>query len=240
MKSSNKINIIIIVVCAVLVIGFCTFLIVNHKENVLTDAQKFKAEYEVYNGYVNPNTNEEFLTVNIDAENPMIYKTDEEIVDILQKEDALILFGYPASIVNRSVIETLLESAKEAEITEIYYVDILEIRDEYVYSGDVNVTQTKEGTESYKAIVDFLDEYLNNYYVLADDGKLLDTEIKRLNAPTIVAVSKGEIVGFYEGALENSDKELSEEEKEKLKDIYLEIMNNWLDKTTVCSSSTSC
>ena len=48
---SNKIMFIIIGVCAILVIGFCAFLILTKEdEEVLSDALKFKQEFEQYNG----------------------------------------------------------------------------------------------------------------------------------------------------------------------------------------------
>lgn len=239
---NNKLNIIIIIVCAVLVVGLCTFLIINHKLNEPTDSEKFKKEFENYNSYVNPNTNEEFLTVNINADNPIIYKTDKEIMDILKNENALILFGYPSSITNRSVIETLLDAASDAKIDEIYYVDISDIIDMYEYTSKNTVTRSKEGSETFKEIVDFLDNYIENLYLLDLDGNLFDTGYKTLKASTFVAVSKGEVVGFHEGAIAKGEtKELTTNEKEELKSIYLEIMNNWIQKTSVCtSSSTAC
>ena len=239
MKSS-KVNIIIIVICFVLTVGICIFLIVNHKGKVVTDALKFKEEYEAYNDYVNPNTDEKFLSVIIDENNPIIYKTAKEIVEILKNEDALILFGYPSSSENRMVIEALLEATSEAKVGKLYYLDILNIRDEYADSGNILPTQTKKGTDAYLEIVDFLDEYLEMYYIRGEDNNLYGTTVKRVNAPTFVATSKGEVIGFHEGVLSNSSKELSEEEKEELKNIYLEIINNWLNKTTICSSNSAC
>ncbi|MEG2082944.1 MAG: hypothetical protein RR011_06920, partial [Oscillospiraceae bacterium] len=50
MEKSNKIFLIIILVCTLCVVGICGYAIMNHEEIVVSDAIKFKNEYETING----------------------------------------------------------------------------------------------------------------------------------------------------------------------------------------------
>ena len=135
MEKNNKIYLIIIVVCALLVMGLCAYAIINHKDVKVTDAIKFKEEYESYNGMVNENTDKNYLEVNIDRENPIVYKTGKEIVDILKNEDAFVYFGFASCPWCRNAITPLLDAAKEMNLKTIYYVDIYDIRDTYKFTG---------------------------------------------------------------------------------------------------------
>ena len=53
MEKSNKIYMIVIFVCAALVIGLCGYAIITHKDEKISDAMKFKNEYEALNELVN-------------------------------------------------------------------------------------------------------------------------------------------------------------------------------------------
>ena len=58
MEKSNKIYMIVIFVCAALVIGLCGYAIITHKDEKISDAMKFKNEYEALNELVNENSDE--------------------------------------------------------------------------------------------------------------------------------------------------------------------------------------
>lgn len=75
---------IVIFVCAALVIGLCGYAIITHKDEKISDAMKFKNEYEALNELVNENSNEEYVNVEIPEENPIVYKTGKEILDVLK------------------------------------------------------------------------------------------------------------------------------------------------------------
>ena len=116
---------IIIGVCVILVIGFCAFLILNKKEVVLSDAEKFKQEFESYNGAnYSGGYDGELIEVSIPKDNPFVYKTPKEIVDIMHNEDCYVLFGYATDPVTRKSIEVLLDALNERNIDTVYYVDI--------------------------------------------------------------------------------------------------------------------
>lgn len=65
MEKSNKIYMIVIFVCAALVIGLCGYAIITHKDEKISDAIKFKNEYEALNELVNENSDEKYVNVEI-------------------------------------------------------------------------------------------------------------------------------------------------------------------------------
>ena len=227
---SNKIMFIIIGVCAILVIGFCAFLILTKEdEEVLSDALKFKQEFEQYNGATySGGYDGELIEVSIPEDNPFIYKSANEIVDIMKNEDAYILFGYATDPITRKSIEVLINALKEKEINTVYYVDIENIRDEYSISWPTELIN--EGTESYQEIKEILGDVLNEYYVndFANNMRY-DTGDVGLYSPTFIAISKGTVLGFHEivnEVLDNYYEELSDSEKETVKTSYLEVIDS--------------
>ena len=226
---SNKVLYIIIGICVLLVIGLCIFLIVNKKDTI-TDAEKFKQDFEQYNGLTYEDTNEAVIDVSIPSNNPFIYKTGKEIVEILNNEDAYILFGYSLCPLTRAAIETLIEVVTEENINTIYYIDILNIRDEFIPSNSIIPTQTKEGSEAYHEIVKFFGSKLDKYYVSSEDGMYLyDTGVRRVLSPTLVSVSDGDVIAMHQELVESytyKDEALNEEQKTELKEIYKKILTS--------------
>lgn len=226
---SNKVLYIIIGICVLLVIGLCIFLVINHKEEVLSDAEKFKQEFEQYNGLTYEDTNDKLIDVEIPNNNPFVYKTGKEIVEIMQSEDAYILFGYASCPLTRAAIEVLIETAKEENIDKIYYVDIKNMRDEYVPGEGIIPEQTKEGTEAYYEILNIFGSKLDKYYVASDDNfYLFDTGVTRLLSPTLAAVSKGKVISMHAELTDDYEEnsELTEEEKEELSKDYKDVFES--------------
>ena len=226
----NKVLYIVIGLCVLLVIGLCIFLVINHKEEVLTDAEKFKQDFEQYNGLTYEDTNESVIDISIPSDNPFIYKTGKEIVEILNNEDAYVLFGYSSCPLTRAAIETLIAAAEEENIATIYYVDIRDIRDEFVPGESIIPEQTKEGSEAYYEIVNFFGSRLDEYYVSSEDGfYLYDTGVRRVLSPTLAAVSGGKVIDMHQELVYSytyNNEELNDEQKEELKDIYKEILTS--------------
>ena len=228
MGKSNKVLYIIIVVCAILVICLCAFLIINHEEDVLTDAERFKRDFEQYNGLVYEDTNDAVIDVSIPEDNPFIYKTGKEIVEVLENETAYILFGYASSPLTRAAIEALIEVLDEQNIENVYYVDISDMRDEYAAGSSIIPDKIKEGSPAYEEILSFFSDNLSRYYVSDETGfYLYDTGTTRLLDPTFAAVSDGEVIAMHEELVEDyvySNKELTEEEKAELKEYYYQVV----------------
>ena len=237
MEKSNKIYMIVIFVCAALVIGLCGYAIITHKDEKISDAIKFKNEYEALNDVVNEATDNKYIEVNIDEENPMFYKTGKEILDVLKNEDAIIYFGFAACPWCRNAVPVLLDAAKELNVDKIYYVDILDMRDTYKFSGSIEPEQTKKGTDAYYEILKFLDKKLEKFYVKDEAGNMYDTGVKRLYAPTVVGVKGGKIVGFHESTIESQTDPyelLDEKGKSELKNEYKKIIESVNEKNNVC------
>ena len=227
---SNKILYIVIGICVLIVIGLCIFLVVNHKEEVLTDAEKFKQDFEQYNGLTYEDTGEEVIDVEIPSDNPFVYKTGKEIVEIMQEEDAYILFGYASCPLTRAAIEVLIDAAKEDNVNKIYYVDIMNMQDEYVPGEGIIPEQTKEGTEAYYEILNIFGDKLDKYYVASDDNfYLFDTGVTRLLSPTLAAVSDGKVISMHAELIDNygdENRKLTEEETNELKEDYMDVFES--------------
>lgn len=243
MEKSNKIYMIIIFVCAALVIGLCGYAIITHKEEKISDAMKFKNEYEALNELVNENSEEKYVNVEISEENPIVYKTGKEILDVLKNEDAIIYFGFAACPWCRNAVPVLIDTAKELNVEKIYYVDILDMRDTYKFSGSIEPEQTKKGTDAYYEILKFLDKKLDKFYVTDDAGNMYDTGVKRLYAPTVVGVKDGKVVGFHVATVEsqtNPYETLTDKQKEELKKEYKTIIEAVNKKDNVCKDDNAC
>ena len=243
MDKNNKIYLIIIVVCALLVMGLCAYAIINHKDVKVTDAIKFKEEYESYNGMVNEYTDKNYLEVNIDRENPIVYKTGKEILDVLKEEDAFVYFGFALCPWCRNAVTPLLDAAKEMNLKTIYYVDIYDIRDTYKFTGSIEPEQTKKGTDAYYAILKFLGKNLEKYYVKDDSGNMYDTGVTRLYAPSFVAVKNGKVLDFHTGTVESQadpSVELDDKQKEELTNTFKDMIEKLQKKENVCKNEEGC
>lgn len=229
MNKNSKVLYLIIALCIILVIALCIFLIVNHKEEQLTDALRFEQDFEKYNGLTYEDTKDDVIDVDIPSENPFVYKTGKEILNILEQDDAYVFFGYSSCPLTRAAISTLVEVASEKNVATIYYVDISDMRDEYEAGESIIPDKLKEGSEAYYKILDFFGDNLSEYYVSDETGfYLYDTGVKRLKSPTFVAVSGGKVLSMHEELVESydySNRELTNEEKSVLKENYSKVID---------------
>lgn len=230
-KLVEKKRLISVILGIALVIGVSVKYYRDYKNTLdstkMTDAMKFKKEYEDLNGEVT-SSDKKYLTISIDKKNPMVYKNDSEIVDILENGTGVIYFGFNSCPWCRSIVETLITSAKENNINRVFYVDIKDIRSKYqIKNGELDLIQ--KGTDSYNKILDILDEYLTEYTV---EDK--DTNEKRLYAPTVVGVKEGKIVGFHEATVPSQTdpyEGLTKIEKKELQEEYDKIFGAIKDST---------
>ena len=190
----KKVLLIILVILTLLVTG-CS----SKEKKELTDAEKFKQEYESINNKKNKKSGKKNRTITISKDNPFIYSNAEEIVDKINKKKSFIVyFGFKDCPWCRSIIEELVKSAKDKEVSTIYYVDISNIRDEKEVDEDGNITTTKEGSEAYNQLLEQLSQVLDDYTIKKDDEEISTGE-KRIYAPNLVAVSNGEALQLETG-----------------------------------------
>jgi hypothetical protein len=151
--------------------------------------------------------------------------------------------GYTESDLTSVFLPIFIDVLKDNNINKVYYLDILEIRDLYKYSGSIVPVLVHEGTNAYYEIVKFLNDYLDRYYVNDPDGNRYDTAVKRINTPTIVTIKSGKVLDYHYGVGINHDEEhatLSEEEQISLKNILEKIIKNYIEATEICSSDIAC
>lgn len=193
----------------------------NEEVPQISDATKFKEEYEKLNGTKN-SSGEAHRTITIPEENPMVYAEAKDIVEkINNKETFYVYFGFSTCPWCRSVIEKALEVASSAEVDKIYYVDVLDIRDTLELDEDDKVVTTKAGTKDYYELIDLLDDVLEEYTLTNSKNKKIDTKEKRIYAPNFVYVKDGKPEDCIEGTSskqkeargELTDKILKDEEK---------------------------
>lgn len=104
--------------------------------------------------------------------NVFVYRNIDEIINILAKGTGIVYLGFPECKWCQRYTKYLNEVAMDMGISKIYYYNIREDR--------------KLNTENYQKIVSILENYLQN----DEEGN------KRIYVPSVIALKKGEIVGF--------------------------------------------
>lgn len=215
---------IIVIVIAVLSISTILFLNLNKKE--VSDQIKFKQEYESLNGKYDEERKHDYVTVDIKEDNKIKYATYDEIVSILNGKTGIIYLGFKECPWCRNAIPVLIDAADELQIDTIYYYDALPIRDKKTLNENGEIVVEKEGAEEYKKLVELMYDFLPPYKELNDES------IKRIYFPTVVFVKDGEIVKLHKATVESQKdpyKELTEEERLELKQIYSDGINKAYD-----------
>ena len=108
----------------------------------------------------------------VTEDNPFVYRTLEEINKILENGTGIIYLGFPECKWCQQYVVYLNEVANDYEIEKIYYANISEDR--------------KENSKVYQKTIELIEEYLQ----YDEEGN------KRIYVPSIIAVYKGDIVGF--------------------------------------------
>ncbi|MDD2469771.1 MAG: hypothetical protein PHI22_02420 [Bacilli bacterium] len=143
---------------------------------------------------------EEYTNIGINEDNPMVYKTDKEIIDILKSGTGIIYFGFPESPWCQQAVPILIEVAKEMNIGEVYYFNPRRIRE--------------NNTDTYNQIVELLGANL----IVDEVGE------NRLYVPDVYFVSDGNIIGHnfktVNSQLDPYECPLTETQITELKTIY--------------------
>lgn len=140
----------------------------------------------------------------VSEDNLFEYATYDNVIDTIKKDTGIIYFGFPSCDLCGKVTPILNDTAKEKSVKEILYYNFKDIRN----------NKTKE----YNELVELLSDYLKE----DDEGN------KRLSAPTIVFVNKGNIVGVYIGSITSPEEIITEEEKNTLKETFLSLIDKMM------------
>ena len=240
-KKVLEIIILIIVVIIASIAGYYYFNGNNKpkEEETPTDAIKFKEEYESLNGKTNDN-NKKYREVSISSVNPIIYKSAEEVAQMIDdKETFVVYFGYNSCPWCRSVISTFIETAKELNIDKVYYVDVHDIRDVITLNSDNELETTKKGSEGYYSLIKKLDNVLADYDI-TDEVKAPE---KRIYAPNVVVVVKGVGKALTTGISESQDDAymtLTPDMVEDTQKQFKEVLEVYTSNNTSCSFDSKC
>lgn len=210
--------------------------------STVTDAYKFKNEYESVNGEEQGDYKVRSLTIK--DNNPFVYKTASELVKMIdEKKTFVVYFGFNTCPWCRSVLPSLIDAASEKDIKKIYYVDIKDIRDTYELNDNHEAVRTKEGSEDYYKLLEKLSPVLSDYSPLTYEtkkGKTKEVKIdeKRIYAPNIVVVKNGEAIALESGeveALTNPYMEITNEINCEIKEVYKCLFDRLTTESDVCS-----
>lgn len=188
MKRKYIIIICSLVICLLVGILSYLFLTVDDKDS---DGKKFKEEYSY---------------IEIDEDNPFVYKSASDIVDLIKNKDTfLVYFGYPEDEKVKELLPKIVSTIKSND--KVYYVNLKKIRNEVIFNG-TELETVKIGTQGYYDLLDILNDLLGNYNVKNDKGKNLDAG-KRIEAPTVLAVVKGEAIKLVDTRSKDFEKDLN-------------------------------
>ena len=227
-----------ILLIMLLTIGVISLTACSNKNESTNDAEKFKKEYESFNGEKNDYF--EYRSLSIDEENPFVYSTAEDIVKRIEnKETFIVYFGDPECPWCRSVIEEATKSANDNGIEKIYYVRIWNgfhneiLRDTYELE-DGTPKEKSKGTDAYYKLLDYFDNLLEDYTLTDDNDNIVKVGEKRLFAPNFISIENGKAKELIQGM---SDKQESYNSKltEEIKNDEKEIFDKFYKKTILCS-----
>lgn len=220
MKKNILLIVTVILASIALILSLYTF-----KDKVIKDNIKFKNEYESLNGKLNSH-DKEYVKVELDDDNPYVYATYDEVMDILKNKTGVIYFGFPECPWCRNMVPVLADAAKELGIKKIYYFNALDMRDIKSLDDNGNIVTEKEGTKEYYELIEALGDSIGSYEGLNDDS------IKRLYFPTVVFVKDGKILNAHIGTLDSQEDPyvvLNKNQKNELKNIYIDNINKVYD-----------
>lgn len=211
-------------------------------QNVESDAMKFKTEYESLNGTIREKDGKTIRTITIDEDNPIVYASDEEILNKIQNGDTFVVyFGFSDCPWCRSIVPTLIQVAKDAQINQVFYCDIKEIRDTYELDENNKPIQTKEGSSAYPELLKEMDNVLDDYTLSSEDGTEIETGEKRIFAPNIVVFVNGKAKVMTSGNSELQTDGYMELSEEILKDSYNMIKETFdVLYSSACEIETKC
>ena len=211
-----------------------------HNDN---DANRFKKDYESYNGTLSE-SGKKIRTLSIDKDNPMIYVSEDDIVDMIQNNESFVVyFGFATCPWCRSIITNLIDVSHDIGLDKVYYVDVLNIRDVLKVSDDGKVISDKRGTSGYYKLLDLFDSVLSDYSLKDKNGNSVDAMEKRIYAPNIVAVVNGKVEGLTTGISEKQTDGYMKLTSEMNRESYQKIkctIQCVADSKSTCSAKSIC
>lgn len=212
-----------------LLLGVFSIITLSACDKKNSSAIEFKNDYESINGKENSHGKVNRI-ISIPEDNPIKEISSSELINKIEnKETFFVYFGSKLCPWCRSVIEEAIEVANENEIETIYYIDIWDdegneiLRDKYELDENNELQVVYEGTEEYKKLLNYFDNFLEEYTLTNDNDEKISVNEKRIFAPNFVYIEKGEAKKLVDGISskqQDSREELTEEIIEEEKDIF--------------------
>lgn len=190
---------------------------VNDNNNNVTytatdDALRFKQDYEALNDTPVEEGGENYNTVNIPEENPIVYIDLEDYVNIINSdEEAYIYMSSADCPYCRATVGTLLQVVQDLGIKKLYYYDLetgMANVDDTIRQDLINqlidkgfVTKKEDGSESWRIPL-----------------------IAKTRAGEVLVKNIGTSISYNEGQSKYS--ELTEEQKQELYNKYYELLKD--------------
>lgn len=204
------------------------------------DGEKFKQDYEKLNGQTNDN-GRKYRTIEIDKNNPFVYVSLDEVLKKMDdKESFIVYFGANWCPWCRSILPTVIETAREKRIEKILYVDVRldndiekDIRDIYSVNESGQVYLSHEGTEAYHDFIRRAEGVLADYAtgeIETLDGTPFEGA-KRVGAPNFVLIENGKAVTMITGiSMLQSDayQELNDDILQDVRDMFTDLFDQYL------------
>lgn len=220
---------------------------------VATESEKkFKEEYEALNGTVRQSTMVDNKTISIIEDNNVEYIDMDKAADILENGSGLIYFGFAACPWCRNAVPVLLKAMESTNLENIYYVDVrpnddanADVRAKYTLVKNQPKLVREASSAKYDNVLNALDEFLDDYTLKGDNGKVINVGKKTLGAPTVAVVLNGVVLDVHSGTIDGHVKDengvlrdLTSEEEDQLFQRYVEMINKYLKDS--CSTDTAC
>jgi len=233
-ENNNKNTIIAaIVIALIFIVGlFIIKTIGPNKEDKnyvqTADESKFQQEYENLNGT-------ESSEIKIIKDNNIVYIDMKQAAEILDSKSGVIYFGYASDELSRAAVPVLLDAMSSSELDTIYYVNLDSAegkRDLYSLNSKNKAKVVQEATQEYNAVRLALANHLEDYVLYTSKGKKVNTGQKRVEAPTVVSIVEGQVMGFHEGTVDNHDgeKTLTKDQVKELTAEYTKVISSQLNK----------
>lgn len=239
MKDNRLFMIIVTVLAAIVLVLNIQKVISNNSQ---TDGIKFKEEYEKLNGKKN-DQGKKYREITIDSKNKMVYKTTEEVLELIDKKKSFVLyFGFDTCPWCRSVVPTLASISKELN-QEVYYIDVKDIRDTFELDDDNKPKLVKKGSKDYSKLLEKLEPVLEDYTLTDSDNNEIKVGEKRIYAPSIVSVIDGKAKELTTGISDKQTDGYMKLTKEMEKDTYNKIkkvLKQVSDKNNTCYFDKGC
>ena len=239
MKDNRLFMIIVTVLAAIVLVLNIQKVISNNSQ---TDGIKFKEEYEKLNGKKN-DQGKKYREITIDSKNKMVYKTTEEVLNLIDKKKSFVLyFGFDTCPWCRSVVPTLASISKELN-QKVYYIDVKDIRDSYELDDDNKPKLVKKGSKDYSKLLEKLEPVLEDYTLTDSDNNEIKVGEKRIYAPNIISVINGEAKELTTGISDKQTEGYMKLTKEMEKETYNKIkkvLKQVKDKNSTCDLDKGC